>query len=253
MSDLLHAEWIKFKSLRGSWIRLGFVLAIDLAILVFGLWFFNRSIGDLEPDTSIAARVGTITSGVETAAILMIVVGVIVYTAETKSRSIIPTLTAAPDRNELTGAKTLLVGLVGLATGIVVVFLNTATAMVVLELEDFPLSLDDTDVARAIVGGVVFLALSALFGLGLGLIANSQTLGITIAVLWPTAIESSAKAFLPDWVGRFLPFEAGDAMLAVPAKDDLPPWEGAAVFLLWSAALIVAGAALFRSRDLGSS
>jgi hypothetical protein len=253
MSDLLHAEWIKFRSLRGSWIRLAVVLAIDLAIVVFTLWFFNRSIGDVEPDTSIAARVGTITGGVQLAAILMVVVGVVVYTAEIKSRSIIPTLTAVPDRNELVGAKTLLVGLVGLATAIVVVILNTGTALVVLDLEDFPLSLDDTDVARAIVGSVVFLTLSALFGLGLGLIANSQTLGITLGVLWPTAIESSAKAFLPDWVERFMPFEAGSAMLAVPAKGDLPPWEGAAVFLLWAAALIVAGGAIFRKRDLGSS
>lgn len=253
MSDLLHAEWIKFKSLHGSWIRLAVALAIDLAILVVGLWFFNRAIGDVEPDTSITARIGMLTGGVELAAILMVVVGVVVYTAETKSRSIIPTLTAVPDRNELVGAKTLLVGLVGLATGILIMVLNTGTAMAVLELEDFPLSLDDTDVVRVIAGGVVFLALATLFGLGVGLIANSQTLGITIAVLWPTAIESSAKAFLPDWVERFLPFEAGAAMLAVPAREDLPPWEGAAVFLLWAAALIVGGAAMFRSRDLGSS
>ena len=134
-----------------------------------------------------------------------------------------------------------------------VILLNSALTTVTLDLEGFPLSLDDTDVARVIVGSVVFLTLSALFGLGVGLIANSQTLGISVGALRPTAIESSASAFLPDWVGRFMPFEAGSAMLKVPANEDLPPWEGGGVFILWSAALIVLGGVLFARRDLGSS
>jgi ABC-2 type transport system permease protein len=133
------------------------------------------------------------------------------------------------------------------------VIINTALVITVLELEDFPLSLDDTDVMRVIVGGVVFLTLAALFGLGVGLIANSQTLGITIGILWPTALETSLQAFLPDWVERLLPFEAGAAMLAVPANPDLPPWEGAGVFLLWAAGLVIVGGILFKKRDLGSS
>ena len=253
MTDLVLSEWIKFKSLRGSWVRLAFAIAINLAIVAFGLWFFNRSIGDSEPDTGLTNRIGTISGGVSMAVILMVVVGVIVYSGEIKSRSIIPSVTVLPNRTNMVAAKAILVGLVGLATGVLLMVLNTGISMLVLDLEGFPLSLDDTDVARVIVGGVVFVTLSALFGLGIGLMANSQTLGITIGILWPTAIESSAQAFLPDWIGRFLPFEAGSAMLEVPANPDLPPWEGAAVFLLWAALVIVVGGSMFSKRDLGSS
>jgi ABC-2 type transport system permease protein len=98
MSDLVHSEWIKFRSLRGSWIRLAVAVALDLAVVVFALWFFNRSIGNTAPDTGHEARVNTLTGGISIAAILMIIVGVAVYTGEIKSRSIIPSITAVPNR-----------------------------------------------------------------------------------------------------------------------------------------------------------
>ena len=125
--------------------------------------------------------------------------------------------------------------------------------MIVLDLKDYPLSFDDTDYARVLFGSVAYMTIAALFGLGVGIIVNSPTGGIAFALLWPTAIESASKAFLPDWISRFLPFEAGGALIDVPARGDLPPWEGGGVFLAWSVGLFSAGYALFRSRDLGAT
>ena len=92
-----------------------------------------------------------------------------------------------------------------------------------LELEDFPLS--DTDVMRVMVGGVVFLTSAAPIRVGVGLIANSQTLGITIGILWPTALETPLQAFLPDWVERLLSFEARAATRSrlVPSREFAQP------------------------------
>lgn len=253
MSDLVRAEWIKFASLRGSWIRVGTALALDLLLLTVGLWFFNRSIGDVAPDTGVPARVSTVVDNFDLASLLIVVAGVMVFTSEIKTRGIIPTISAAPDRRELIGAKTILVALVGLATAAVATVLNIAIGMFVLDQEGFALSFDDTDFARAIFGGLAFLTIAGLFGLGIGIIANSSTLGIAIGLLWPAAIETSARAFLPDWISRFLPFEAGSALTSVPAPGDVPPWEGGGVFLLWASALILVGLMLFRRRDLGSS
>lgn len=253
MMNLLHAEWIKFASLRASWTKVVITIVLYMAIVVVGLVFFEQAIGDAEPDTSIPTRIGTVSGGVTLAALVLAVLGVTVFTNEIKSRSIIPTVAAVPDRREFVGAKTLLTGIVALVVGAVTVLIGAATTMIVLDQKGFPLSFDDTDYVRVLFGSVAYLTIAALFGLGVGIVANSATGGIAVALLWPTAIESTLQAFLPDWVARFLPFEAGGALIAVPARGDLPAWEGGGVFLAWSVGIIIAGYALFRRRDLGAS
>ena len=254
MRNLVRAEWIKFASLRASWTRLGIALLLNGLFVAFTLWAFDRSAGDIVPDTSIAARVATLSGGVSMAALVFVVMGVNVHTAEIKSRTIIPTAGAAPDRRDLIGAKAFLSGIVGLVAGAVLMLLTTIVCLIVLDAKGFPLSpLDDEDAARAIVGSVAYLAIAALFGLGVGTVLNSATSAIAVGILWPLGLESALQAFLPEWVDRLLPFEAGKSLIVAGSDHQLPPWEGGAVFLAWSALLIIAGWAIFNRRDLSGS
>ena len=253
MIDLINAEWIKFASLRGSWIRLGVALALAMATLTVGLIFFDRSIGDSAPATEITDRINLLTSGVAPASLLLVIVGVLVFTGEIKSRTIIPTASASPDRGSLVMSKTALVGLVAAGFAIIVGGLTLAVGLVGLDQQGFTLDLDDTHFVRVIVGAGAFLIIAALFGLGLGVLTNSTTFGVAVGLIWPTAIEGAIQGFAPDWIERFLPFEAGGALYATPERGDLPPWEGGAIFLIWAAALLIAGTAIFNRRNLGSS
>lgn len=252
MIDLINAEWIKFASLRGSWIRLGIALALGMASLSFGLIFFNKGIGDASPATEITDRVTLMVSGVGPAGLILVIVGVIIFTEEIKSRTIIPTMGAASDRSAVAAAKAILAILVGAGFALLAGGLTLAVGLVSLDQQGFPLNFDHNDFARAIIGAGAFLIISTLFGLGLGIISNSTTFGVSFAIIWPLAIETALKGFAPDWINRFLPFEAGGALFAVP-EGDLPPWEGGAIFLAWAVALVLIGVALFRRRDLGSS
>lgn len=254
MKNLVKAEWIKFSSLRSSWTKLGVALAINGLFVAFTLWAFDRAADGSTPDTSIANRVSTLSAGISMAALLFIVVGISVHTNEIRSRSIIPTAGAAPDRRELIGAKAALTGLVGVTAGAVLMLLTTVASLVVLDAKGFPLNLfDDDDAARAIVGSVAYLAIAALFGLGIGIILNSATAAIAVGLLWPLGIESALQAFLPEWIDRLLPFEAGTSLIVAADDHVLPPWEGGAVFLAWSALLVIGGWALFDRRDLSGS
>ena len=181
-----------------------------------------------------------------------VIVGVIIFTEEIKSRTIIPTMSAAPDRSAVASAKAILAIVVGAGFAIVAGGLTLAVGLFSLDQQGFPLNFDHSDFARVIIGAGAFLTISTLFGLGLGLISNSTTFGVTFAIIWPLAIETALKGFAPQWIDRFLPFEAGSAMFAVP-EGDLPPWEGGAIFLAWAVALVLIGVALFQRRDLGSS
>jgi ABC-type transport system involved in multi-copper enzyme maturation permease subunit len=250
--DLINAEWIKFASLRGSWIRLGIALALGLATLTVGLIFFNKAIGDEAPATEITDRIALMVSGAGAAGLILVIVGVIIFTEEIKSRTIIPTMSAAPDRSAVAAAKAILAVLVGAGFALVAGGLTLAVGLVGLDQQGFPLNFDHSDFARAVIGAGGFLIISTLFGLGLGLISNSTTFGVTFAIIWPLAIETAVKGFAPDWIDRFLPFEAGGAMFAVP-EGDLPTWEGGAIFLTWAVALVLIGVALFQRRDLGAS
>ena len=252
MIDLVNAEWIKFASLRGSWIRLGIALALGMASLTIGLIFFNRSIGDQPASTEIIDRIGLMVSGVAPASLILVIVGVIIFTEEIKSRSIIPTMSAAPDRASMVMAKSILAILVGGGFALVAGAVTLTVGLVSLDQQGFPLNFDHDDFARVIIGAGAFLILATLFGLGIGLISNSTTFGVAFALIWPLAVETALKGFAPEWIEKFLPFEAGGAMFAVP-EGDLPPWEGGAIFLAWAAALVLIGAALFKRRDLGSS
>jgi ABC-2 type transport system permease protein len=254
VNHLVRAEWIKFSSLRSSWTRLGVAVLLNFAFVAFALWAFGRTLGDTAPDTSIANRVSTLSAGITMVAVVFVVMGVHVHTTEIRSRSIIPTTSAAPDRRDLIGAKAALTGAVGLAAGAVLMLLTTIACLLVLDAKGFPLNLfDDEDVARAIVGSVAYLAIAALFGLGIGIILNSATSAIAVGILWPLGLESALQAFLPDWIGRLLPFEAGQALIVAGSEHQLPAWEGGAVFLAWSALLVIAGWALFDRRDLSDS
>lgn len=254
MKNLLTAEWIKFSSLRSSWSRIGVALVLNGVFVAFALWAFDRTVGDATPDTSIASRVSTLSAGITMAAIVFVVMGVHVHTTEIRSRTIIPTTAAAPDRRDLVGAKAALTGIVGLAAGAVVMLPTTIACLIVLDAKGFPLNpFDDEDVARAIIGSVAYLAIAALFGLGIALILNSATSAIAVGILWPLGLESALQAFLPDWIGRLLPFEAGQALIVAGSEHQLPAWEGGGVFLAWSALLVIAGWALFDRRDLSDS
>ncbi len=85
------------------------------------------------------------------------------------------------------------------------------------------------------------------------MILNSATSAIAVGSCGPSRLESALQAFLPEWVDRLLPFEAGKSLIVAEPDHVLPAWEGGGVFLAWSALLVIAGWALFNRRDLSDS
>jgi ABC-type transport system involved in multi-copper enzyme maturation permease subunit len=217
-----------------------------------GLIFFDKSLGDGAAATDVPDRINLMVTGVAPASLIIIIVGVIIFTEEIKSRTIIPTMSAASDRSSVVMAKTILTALVGAGFAVVAGGLTLLVGLVGLDQKGFSLNFDHNDFARVILGAGAFLIIATLFGLGIGLITNSTTFGITIAIIWPLALETTVKGFAPDWMAKILPFEAGSQLYAV-TTGETPPWEGGAIFLGWSGLLILGGAALFNRRNLGSS
>lgn len=253
MNKLIRAEWIKFRSLRSNWVLLIAAAVIDIALLVIGLMFFNRTIGSGSPVTDAAARIGTITSPLTSLAMVLGVLAVMVMGSEYKSKTVVPSFAAAPIRAEVVAAKAILVALVSFGTAVALMAVNVVAGMVSLDAQGFPVDVADDHFVQAVGGAVLYVGLAALFGFGLGLLFKSSVLSITLVVAIPSIVEPALAGFLPDWADRFLPFTAGHALTSPAGTDRLSAWEGGGVLGLWAVVIIIGAALVFERRDLGST
>jgi len=253
MNNAIRAEWIKFSSLRGSWIRVALVTVVYVLATVMALSLFNSDFGSASESTAGPDRVRVLTSGNILTSLVMVVLGAKVFTDEIKSRSIINSVAAIPDRADLLAAKAVIVGGVGIVAAVIANVISVTIAVVGLDQKGFSVGLQDDDLARAVLGGICYLAIAALFGLGIGIVMNSPTSAVAVGITWPLAGEVMVSSVLPDWLSKIMPFEAGRAMFEAPARDGMPPWEGGAIFLAWTAVLLLVGWRMFERRDLGSS
>ena len=113
-----------------------------------------------------------------------------------------------------------------------------------------------TTVLLAIIGCVLFVTLVAIMAFGIGAIVRhtAGTIAVAIAALFIIPVLEHA---LPDnWrfdIMRFLP-DAANQVISVTVGSNASPhlwsaWPQLGVTALWAAALIAAGAYLFRKRD----
>ncbi len=121
----------------------------------------------------------------------------------------------------------LLVGAVGLAAG----FGGAVVA---------GLDAGDTSALGATVSwALLFTTLSAVLGLGIGMVVRNSTAAIGGVLVWGFVVENLLNLFLPVGVARFLPFFAGNKLLAYANDFDTP--EAIAVALSRSESALVFG------------
>jgi len=121
----------------------------------------------------------------------------------------------------------------------------------------FPaLAIGNGPTVRAAVGSVLYLALIALFSLGIATIVRSSAaaIGIVLGVLFVFPILAAVVTD-PDWqrhLKQIAPSTAGLAIQSTTGLDYLPisPWAGLGVLGLWAAGALVVGAAVLQWRDV---
>ena len=108
---------------------------------------------------------------------------------------------------------------------------------------------------RAAAGSVLYLALIALFSLGVAAAVRDSAvaIGVVLALLYLFPIISSAVSS-PSWhrhLEQLSPMTAGLYIQATTNLRSLPltPWQGLGVLAAWAAGAMLAGALLLRFRD----
>lgn len=252
----LANEWRKLWSVRATALTLA---ALPVVALLFS-WMFSDS-GGRGYSTLSAAEQGAFDPtafSLQSHLMAQVVVGILgalAVTAEYSTGMIGTTAIAVPRRGVLVLAKTLVTFAVTLAAGTVTALSSFVLGQAVIGGHGAPTaSITDPGVVRAIIGMGVYLALTAVLGMAVGMLTRSTAgaLGIIVmAMLVFPALSQSLPASVADLVATYWPSIAGSRIMSViPDPAMLPPAVGFVLFYEVVFATAAAAYLVFRRRDI---
>ena len=248
---VLRSEWTKLRTQPSA---LWALLSAAVLVVAFGIGY--SLLREARPPHGAAAvasfdPAAISLSGVQLAQIAVGVLGVLLITSEYATGLIRTTLAAVPRRLPVLWGKAAMLAAAIVAVSMPAAFAAFLAGQSILGRQHLSTSFGEPGVARAVIGGALYLAVAALLGLALGALLRSTAGGIAalFGLLFAVPI---LVGFLPgslaDEIGKFLPGTAGLAVTMVhpdPATS-LAPWTGFGVFCAY--ALVLLGAAAVRMR-----
>jgi ABC-type transport system involved in multi-copper enzyme maturation permease subunit len=239
----LKSDWIKASTVRAN--RALLVLTVGGGLLV------SWAVGVLVTDqVQYVAQVGFFWTSVTS--MLAAIGGVLLFGSEVQHGTLATALAARPARWVIALSKTLTAAALGLVIGAAGLAAGFGGAVIA------GLGAGDTSSLAATVGwALLFTTLSALLGLGISMVVRSSTAAIAGVLVWGFVVENLFKLFLAEEVARFLPFIAGNHLLAYSSDFETPRTlaialtrpENALVFGGYAAVALVVGTVLLYRRD----
>ncbi|HST17336.1 MAG TPA: hypothetical protein VLK36_06680 [Gaiellaceae bacterium] len=175
--------------------------------------------------------------------------GVLLVTGEYRFGTIRPTFLFTPRRSRVIGAKLVAGLLAGLVFGVAGEALGFAIGYVCLHARGIPLALHGGSLTLLLLGTIAGVALWGAIGVGIASIVRNQIGTIVGLLAWGFIVENLLFSFVPS-VGRLTPGQAESALSGLTTDHLLSPAAGAAVLVVWVAALGLAGMALTARRDV---
>jgi hypothetical protein len=192
----------------------------------------------------------TALAGLALASLVVGILGILSMTGEYASGTIRSSLAAMPRRGVFFGAKVIVLAAFSLAVGLVVSFMSFFEGQAVLSGGAPTATLGDPNVLGALLGSAGFLALGALFGLGIGAIIRHSAGAIATFVgctlLLPVLVHN-----VPGNPGRFMPVMLlGNSVAAVvPLNNALSGRTAFLLMALYTAATLAVAAVVVARRD----
>ncbi|MEV4624986.1 ABC transporter permease [Micromonospora sp. NPDC049523] len=254
LARVIRSEWIKLRSLRSTVVSL---LATMGVVIALGLLFAGVVSGRIGGESlgigagSTGDPVGASLGGVQLGQLVIGVIGVLLVAGEYTTGMIRATLAAVPRRLPVLWGKTIVFGGVTMAAMLVATLAAFFGGQALLG--EHGVSLFDSGVLRAVVGGAVYLTGVGLLGLALGALLRATAAAIG-ALFGAMLVVPGLFPLLPsswnDAVGPYLPSHAGESFMAVtPAPGMLGPWAGLAVFAGYVVVALAAAAIMLKRRD----
>jgi ABC-2 type transport system permease protein len=252
----LRAEWLKLRTLSGTWWLLLAVIALTVAVGAAAASAVTCPAAGCGQDPAKVAL-----SGIDLSQVVVAILAVLAIAGEYSSGMIRTTLSAMPGRTTVLAAKAVVVTGLVLAAGAIGVLVSVLAGRLILPGRGFtpvhgylPLSLASGPDLRAAAGSVIYLALIALLALGAGAAVrdSAPAIGVVLGLVYLFPVIGSALG--PDWSRRLEqigPMTAGLSIQATTGLRSLPlaPWQGLGVLALWAAGALLIGGVVMCRRD----
>jgi ABC-2 type transport system permease protein len=248
---ILHAEWTKLRTLPAT----GRLLLASIALTVLAgaaaSALVSCGTGSCGYDP---AEIGLF--GVQAGQSLIAVLAVLAISGEYGTGMIRLTLTAMPSRTGVLAAKAIILTGLTLGAASIAVLASVLVTRPILLHNGFPPDpLTSGSMLRAAIGSILYLALIALFSLGIATAVRDSATAIAVVLgllyLFPALILLVSDDAWQRLLWQLSPMNAGLAVQATTDLAALPltPWQGLGVLAAWVLAALLGGGLLLRKRD----
>jgi ABC-2 type transport system permease protein len=252
---VVRSEWTKLITLRSTLWSLfaAVVLTIGLPLLFAAVT--SSHWGSMSPhDRADRHPLDIALAGVNLSQLAIGVLGVLVITGEYSTGMIRASLTAVPKRLPVLWAKTAVYAVVTFVLMVPPVLIAFFASQAILSKHDIlQISFTHGGVARAVIGGAVYLALLAVLTVALGTIVRNTAGGIAVFAaiffvippllnILPTSWNNAISPYLPDAAGRSI-------FSLTHGAHSLAPGPGLALFAGYCALALAIAAAVLLRRD----
>lgn len=212
---VIRSEWRKLISLRSSRWSLGVAVLLTIGLSVLFAAVTAAHWGHMSAhDRADRHPLDIALAGVNLSQLAIGVLGILVITGEYSTGMIRASLTAVPKRLPVLWAKLGVFAVVSFALALPSVLIAFFASQAILARHHIlQISFSDPGVARAVVGGAVYLMLLGIFALAIGAILRNTAGGIAtfVAIFFvippildvlPTSWNNAVAPYLPDAAGR---------------------------------------------------
>ncbi|WP_298336259.1 ABC transporter permease [Ferrimicrobium sp.] len=252
--DLLASEWVKIRSVRSTILTLLITAILTIGISSLGAWAIAANWNHVGPAHRLAFDpTSRSLSGVLLGQLALGVLGILVFTAEVATGTISATFTAAASRSKVLLAKIVMFAIVAVIVGEIVSFASFFAGQALLSGTTPTASLGGTNVLRAVAGTGLYMALLALFALGLGVIvrhtAGAITTFVALVLVLPLLVTALPTSLAND-INKFLPFTIGQTMMSVHSQPDtFSAWLGLGLLAIYTILVLLIANWRLTSRD----
>ncbi len=252
--DVLRSEWTKLRSVRSTFwaLTVTVVLGIGLGALISAVTAHGYARFSAAEKVSWDPT-GVSQAGVAIASLAIVVLGVLCISSEYSSGMIRTSLISVPKRGRVLAAKALVFAGVTFVVGEVTCFAAFFVGQAIISSHAPHAALGDPGVARAVVGGGLYLAALAVLSVAVGTLLRRPAAAITCMVALLFVLPGIAQALPDSWrnpVTEFWPTQAGSQLTSVyHSAHTLQPWPGFGVMCLFAAIVYAIAWTLLDRRD----
>ncbi len=253
-ADVLRSEWTKLRSVRSTFwaLTVTVVLGIGLGAVISAATAHSYAKFSVSQKLSWDPT-GVSGAGMAIAQLAIAVLGVLCISSECSSGMIRTSLIAVPKRGRVLAAKSLVFAAVTFAVGEATTFTAFFVGQALISGHAPHAALGDPGVARAVVGGGLYLAALAVLSVAVGALLRHPAAAIAAMMAVVLVLPLIAEALPDSWrnpVTEFWPTQAGSQLTSVyHSAHTLQPWPGFGVMCLFVAIVYAIAWTLLDRRD----